>query len=370
MTIRRMGQEKWQVSIEAGRDRAGKRRRVTRYVYGARADAERAHAELLLRTSRRVEGTAGRTLADALDRWLNVQPGSLAGTTVAEYRRLAERVVIPVLGDVPLTRLDPVRLEDFYLDLTARGLAPNSVRKVHSLIRRACTHAGRWGWMSDNPAARAQPPAFRRPLIEPPADDVVADLFRLADGDEFGGLGVGVRLAAFCGLRRGEVLGLQIADVDLERNELVVRRALEEVRRRGTSVKLPKSGQQRAVPLPLVAAGPLRAWMGAAELRASAGGQDGPLWLFSPSPVHDRPWTPSAWSHRWRKVRTAAGADGVRFHDLRHWYATRLLDLGIPEATVAGMLGHESLATLRRVYSHRVDSTARRAADALDDSWP
>ncbi|MEZ5229984.1 MAG: tyrosine-type recombinase/integrase [Acidimicrobiales bacterium] len=77
------------------------------------------------------------------------------------------------------------------------------------------------------------------------------------------------------------------------------------------------------------------------------------MWLFSPNAGHDRPWTPSAWSSRWRKVRMRAEAVDVRFHDLRHFYATELLDDGTPEATVSAMLGHESIATLQKVYAHR-----------------
>lgn len=197
-----------------------------------------------------------------------------------------------------------------------------------------------------------------------PTDAQVHKLLAIADEDERYGMGVAVRVAVMAGLRRGEILAL--GPDSIEGGDLVVSRAVAELRgarasgQPGTVVGDTKTHQTRVVPIPEPLQHALEQWQSTVELRV--GGQ--PAFLFSARKHHERPWTPSAFTRRWGLVQDAAGFK-VRFHDLRHWFATTALDDGTPETTVAAMLGHESTATLQRVYAHRVEATARSASDKL-----
>ena len=101
-----------------------------------------------------------------------------------------------------------------------------------------------------------------------------------------------------------------------------------------------------------------RARMAQVELRPSA-------LLFSRDGLGAEPWYPDSVTRRFRRLCDAAGLEGVRLHDLRHYVATQLLAAGVDVRTVAGRLGHRNAATTLNVYSHFVPEADRRAADVL-----
>lgn len=356
MAVRRKGDDKWQVVVELGKTSSGQRRRVTRIVWGTEQDAHRAEQALTKQAST-VTADGTRTVRDLLRAWLWQKPGRLEASTAAEYRRLANKRIIPALGHLPVHKLQPGHCAQLYDDL-ANQLGANTIRRVHSVLSRAFTMAVRWGWVMDNPVRRAEPPAEVRHRVIVPTDDQVYKLLAVADvGDRFG-MGVAARVAVMAGLRRGEILALH--PDSLQGTDLVVDRAVSEIRKVGTVVGDTKTHQTRVVPVPEPLHYALENWCSTVALRVGAL----PEFLFSARKAHDRPWTPSAFTRRWGKVQAAAGHQ-VRFHDLRHWFATTALDDGTPETTVAAMLGHESTATLQRVYAHRVEATARTASVKL-----
>lgn len=364
MSIRAKGGDRWQVIAELGTDAAGARRRVTRIVHGTLADARRVEAELAKQAAA-VTPDGAKTVESLLRYWLWQKPGRLKASTIAEYRRLALKRIIPALGHHKLHALRPGHCAQLYDDL-ADDLGANTIRRVHSVLSRAFSLAIRWGWVMDNPVRRAEPPAEVRHRVVVPTDDQVFTLLDVADRDDRYGMGVAMRVAVMAGLRRGEILALGPDSV--EGSDLVVSRAVSEIRgqRNGPSsvVGDTKTHQARVVPIPKPLQVALESWT--SEVTSRIDGR--PEFLFSARKRHERPWTPSAFSRRWGLVQAEAGQP-VRFHDLRHWFATTALDDGTPETTVAAMLGHESTATLQRVYAHRVESTARSASDKLGDRF-
>ena len=120
-------------------------------------------------------------------------------------------------------------LDDLYLGLINQtGLAPATVRQVHSVVRRAFSQAVRWGWMTTNPAANTTPPRVRAPSIDPPEVDKVIELLRLADElyPEFGRF---LHVAVTTGARRGELCALKWERIDWGAQTLTISRSLVEV---------------------------------------------------------------------------------------------------------------------------------------------
>jgi integrase len=149
------------------------------------------------------------------------------------------------------------------------------------------------------------------------------------------------------GLRRGELLGLRWADVDLERATLTVRR-----QRTTGGIRAPKtSAARRTIPLPGLAAAALRSQRGDRIPR-----DDAPVFPLSPSTL----------THAWIRTRDRAGLPSVRLHDLRHAAATLMLATGTPMRVIADTLGHSSPAITARVYAHVVPEAQRDSADRLD----
>jgi integrase len=87
--------------------------------------------------------------------------------------------------------------------------------------------------------------------------------------------------------------------------------------------------------------------------------------VFSYEPDGSRPWRPDGVTTRFGRIRSAAGLEHFRLHDLRHYVATALLAAGVPVPTVAGRLGHARSSTTLNVYAHFVAATDQHAADVL-----
>ena len=166
-------------------------------------------------------------------RWLPTKRLSLRTSTWDSYRRNIELHVLPSIGRVPLRHLRPDHLERLYAELCnngrvdgARGLSNKTVVEIHAMLRRALEDARLRGLLVTNPAAIAHAPK-RRPLESAASRSWTADQLRsFLDTAKSSRLYPALRLAAYTGMRRGELLGLRWSDVDLVGGRISVDRSL------------------------------------------------------------------------------------------------------------------------------------------------
>lgn len=156
------------------------------------------------------------------------------------------------------------------------------------------------------------------------------------------------------GLRRGELLGLKWVDIDLERGDLRVRRQIARINGEVVEAPLKTKNAYRTLPLAEDTIGVLKAQ------KQKTG--DSP-WVF-PSPT-GRPISPDSVLHMLHRVLKRAGLPRVRFHDLRHTFATLALQNGVDVKTVSGMLGHFSAGFTLDTYAHVTTASQRQAAKTM-----
>jgi integrase len=181
--------------------------------------------------------------------------------------------------------------------------------------------------------------------------------------------GVLVRFTAYTGLRASEVAGLNVGDIDCLHARLYVRRTRQRVN--GAIVEhTPKSGSARVVPLPLWLRDDLVTYL---EAHPNRGDPGAPLWPGrSPAAQHGglrgaldwaRPFEHAVFYRRmWKPALEGAHLSAVRFHDLRHTYASLMAREGVPPYRVAKYLGHQDATVTLKVYTHLWDDDA--SADA------
>jgi integrase len=166
------------------------------------------------------------------------------------------------------------------------------------------------------------------------------------------------------GCRRGEACALRWSDVDLERGEITIHRAIAMAGsipyEKGT-----KTHQARRVALDAATVERLREHRRLARTRALRLGvavaDDAHLF----ADIEDRPWRPDVCTNRFCRLRDRLGLAGVRLHDLRHFVATVLGDGGMPIATISNRLGHRDTATTLNIYTHAIPATDQHAAAYL-----
>lgn len=158
------------------------------------------------------------------------------------------------------------------------------------------------------------------------------------------------------GMRRGEILGLQWKDVNLDTGELHIRR---QVVKKGAQTLISKPKTKSSIRTILLPPGMVEIL---AELKKTATCD----WVF-PSPVKEgEPRNPDSLYGRFQKILQRAQCKKVRFHDLRHTFATMALENGMDIKTLSAMIGHISAETTLNIYSHITDTMQKQAAVKID----
>jgi len=263
-------------------------------------------------------------------------------STVQDYRRELERVLIPAFGDkTPLHEIDTAKIDAYRARLVAEGrLSARTINKrlaqLHAIFKRAQRVHG----LAVNPVALAERQPYR------PSGDfsalTAAEVVALAANAANAQDAALFQVAAFTGLRLGELRGLRWGDLDLPRRLLHVRRSFT----RGETGP-PKSGKVRSVPLVDDAGGPLF------SLRLRERFTDDDDLVF----VNDlgNPFEESAMRRRFYKALDAAGLPRIRFHDLRHTFGTLAVQ-ALPLTDVMAYMGHADVQTTM-IYIHHMPRT-------------
>ncbi len=344
------GETRWLVDYK---DSQGKRRaQQFRTQREAKAFAAKATVEVAERTHiPKAEAVTIRTAVERYTKHLEgrVAAGELERRSLADVKSKLAHVTgengLPevLLPDASFGAVDSMRLR-----LIASGMSGANAAKVVGALRTMLN------WCVDSRLASRNPLAGRRAKrgsrdkvqVPIPSQDAVSALLEAADGLS-GCYGLYIRTAALTGCRAGELRGLQWWHIDFEAATVTVTQRAEQD---GTLGNPKTVSGHRTVPLP---AGLL------AKLKEAflAAGRDGARFVFA-----NRVGVPldhDAFSGRhWRPMLKRIGLEGMRFHDLRHYYASALLNAGVPVTEVSRRLGHADPAVTLRVYSHALPEAA------------
>ncbi|MFH1331544.1 MAG: site-specific integrase [Actinomycetota bacterium] len=306
------------------------------------------------------------TLTDWVhDYWLPLMRSQVKPSTFDSYRRNLDLHVLPYLGQLPLHQITPLRLNRLYAELLKSGrrngpggLSAKTVRYLHTTIHGMLADAVEAEVIAANPASRAKAP---RPSRVAPIDLhfwTPEELRRFLHFTRGHPLAVAWRLAAMTGMRRGEVLGLRWADVDLDLGRLAVRHAIISVAYEILE-STPKTHHARVIDLDTETGRQLRAHHNRQEGERTAAAVVGDLVFGRPDgePIH-----PDSFSQAFDRVVARSGLPRIRLHDLRHSHATIALRAGVPAKVISERLGHSTPAFTLHQYAHVIPGMQAEAA--------
>lgn len=304
------------------------------------------------------------TVAALAERWLVEKRATVKASTWTRYDVSWRHQIAPALQGVRLCDLTIEHVLSWKRWLEDRPLAPRTRHHAHRALSDLLETAVTWRLLGWNPVSRVQAPRVdrrERPTLTVP--EVRRVLVACADED----LGPVVALLLLTGMRIGEGLGLGWADVDLDRAEILVRRALVLAGPDRGLVTEPKRHSVRSLPVPGMLIRMLRehrARQLEQRLRVGAGYEDQGL-VFATA--LGQPWSYTAAWKCWDRIKHAAGIERpVTLHDLRHSHATVALAMGESIGVVSERLGHSSKDFTWRVYGHVLPGAGRDFADRLD----
>lgn len=303
------------------------------------------------------------------EEWLAAIKATVRPSTFDSYRRNIGLHVVPRLGSIPLAKVTPANLNALYAWLLKQGrctrkggLAPKTVRNVHTTVHRALRDAVRWGKLPRNPADLADPPRQRASRLDDLRVWSRAEVQTFLASTRAERLWACYLLALTTGMRRGELLGLRWQDVDLEAGQIAIRHTLVDIAYTPT-ISEPKTDRSRRT----LAIDPATV----AGLREHRRRQDGEREAWGPA------WTdnghvftrengqllhPQLVSQAFERRVRASGVRQISFHDLRHTYATLALASGMKPWDLSDRLGHSSVAFTLNIYRHAIRATQDEAA--------
>ncbi|MFN7150017.1 MAG: tyrosine-type recombinase/integrase [Microthrixaceae bacterium] len=361
----------WEVRAYAGVDPlTGKDRYTSRTVRGGRRDAEKLLAQLVAQVDRdgpSARHTVNELLASHID---HLEHRGREARTIEGYRSIAAQVGKDSIGRQQVSKVSVKAVDDFYLRLKRRGLSPGSIQRYHSLLRAAFRQAMAWDWVTRNPVQLATSPAAQRVGRRIPPSEVVAAIIAEGLNSRNPINGVALRLLAATGARRGEVCGLRWRDMDLDRRVILIRSAVAQLADGSLVEKEPKSHQQREVAIDSGTAELLRRHQVEQSVTIQAlGNTPTPESFVLADLVADTsgmaPTAPNRLTQAFSRIRERVpGAEELRLHDLRHWFASTQLDAGEPLPAVAARIG-DHVETLAKVYAHKGSRGDAGAAETI-----
>jgi integrase len=297
------------------------------------------------------------TLAAYLKRWIeHLKTQRRSAKSLARYESICDALP-PKLSKCTLKDLRPVHIQT-WLDKCAAAEAPATTRKRYTVLHSALSRAVAWHLLLENPMQGVSAPVLHREEATALSEKQTAELLQKIKGTRAGTIAT---VAATTGLRRGELLALRWRDVDAKKGIITVARALDEGKD-GVKAKAPKSGKPRKVPMMAATAAALeqhRKDQATERLKAKVWHDHG---LVFPD-VRGDLWRPSAFGMYWRRLET-----GVKFHELRHTYATLSLRAGVKVNVVSRILGHSSPVITMTIYAHVLDDADADAVERLESS--
>jgi integrase len=246
--------------------------------------------------------------------------------------------ILPRFGALPLDQISNQSIADLMSRLREAGYASGTVNRVLVLLRFIFNLAKKWAvpGAGKNPTSglKTAPDVCRERFL---TQEEAQRLLHALDADENQVAATAIKLLLFSGARRNEITHAKWEFVNWEKRTLLVPRA--------------KSGRARSIQLNSAAL----------DLLRSISRIDGNPFIF-PSPVTGRP-SPSLHFPWWR-IRERAGLCDVRLHDLRHSFASFLVNQGVSLYVVQGLLGHTQARTTQR-YAHLANDTLSGAAEMI-----
>ena len=285
-------------------------------------------------------------------------------TTQLCYENRIYLHIIPSIGEIPLNKLTQSDLQKFYADLKKNGrkskverygtgVSDRLVRSCHATCRTALQKAVEEKLISVNPAIGCKLPPKKAQEMQVLTHEEMRRFLIQSKQDDFYELAL---LELATGMRRGEICALKWSDLDFETGALRIQRQAYHVDH-GVVISEPKTKQScRSIILPPSVLNVLRQYREAVDSE----------WMF-PSPVKEgEPLNPNGVYRKMVKILDRAQCKRVRFHDLRHTFATTALEHGMDIKTLSAIIGHVSSATTLDIYSHITDEMQANAANKIE----
>ena len=299
-----------------------------------------------------------------------VEP-ELQKNTIVSYRSMTNGKIRRYFQRRPqltVGNLKPQDIQDFYQSLFADGVVANTVIHYHALLRRAFQQAFKEERIDANPFDRVGRPKKNKFHGENYTQEELLTLLHLARGDV---IYPAILLAGAMGLRRSEALGVRWSRIDWEKRTVLLDTKIVEYRENGKKQVEPveemkNKSSRRTLPLPDPVVEMLQVQKEHREVyrKMFQGSYNAQYLDYVCVNQLGELLRPSYVTDHFRELLEKYGLRHIRFHDLRHTFASLLINQDVPLINVSNFLGHSDLSTTANIYAH-LDKASKQASAAV-----
>lgn len=307
---------------------------------------------------------------DFLLKWLRVAKSTVKLTTYASYEMMATRIIIPYFEtlNIKLKELTTEDIQEFY-NAQLERVSANTVIHYHAVIHRALKYAVKIKTIQSNPAVNVERPRKEKFIGSFYDKKEINTLFDIIQGHP---LEVAIKLAAFYGLRREEIIGLKWTAIDFENNTLTIQHTVTECNLDGKHIEVASDTAKtdsslRTMPLVTNFREMLLAKKEKQEHYRKLCGRSyckEYLDYIFVNEMGER-WKPSYLSDGFKRILEQNDLRRIRFHDLRHTCASLLLANNVPMKKIQEWLGHSDFSTTANIYAHLDYQSKISSAEAM-----
>jgi len=284
--------------------------------------------------------------------WTNLDLPNFKLSTQRGYKMVLRRHLMPFWADWRLCDISKMRVQLFIAEKFRQGLAWQTVRNAWIVQSSILDSAVEYGYLAVNPARGVK---FPQPKLPKAPVVLTGDCFSKLLAQLQEPYKTMVALTTLTGLRIGELLALRWRAVDLTNLTIRVSESVFQ-----GQFQRPKSERSvRTIPI-----GPITQWLLECHLKRSK--RTHPDDLLFPSKTGGPFRECNLIGRVLRPAAEAAGINRVTWHQLRHVHASLLHDLGVPAKVAQQQLGHATVETTLKLYTHAIPETHRRAVEGLE----
>ena len=364
-TIRKRADGRWEARIIIGHKNDGSPMYKSAFAKTQKSALKQLHQLIDLYRDVDLTEECRMTLGEWLDKWLDeYMIFTIRESTLDSYRAMVKNQVKPFIGSKQISSLTTADIQKFYNKIKKEGrirphpnhgkaLADSMVRGVHMMLHEALDAAVKERLLAKNPTNGTTVPKCNYPEKQILGDDQLETFLKAIKGHEYWCDFFYVEVMT--GLRRGEICGLKWQDINFEENKLQVKRSVSVKKGGGVSIGETKTETGvRCIQMP----------PSVAELLKSKRQTAITEWVF-PHFLHpEQPISPASAYRKLKVILKNAELPLIRFHDLRHTFATHATQGGVDPKTLAGILGHTNASFTLDTYTH-VTSDMQKSASTI-----
>jgi len=364
-TIRKRSDGRWEARIIIGHKNDGTPMYKSAFAKTQKSALKQLHQLLDLYRDIDLTEECRMTLGEWMDKWMDeYMIFTIKENTIKGYRSQIDHQIKPFIGHKQLASLTTADIQKFYNKIKKEGrvhphpihghvLSDSMVRKIHMMLHEAMEVAVRERYIVRNPTDNTTIPKKTTTEKQVLDDSQLNRFLEAIQGEPYWHDFFYVEVMT--GLRRGEICGIKWSDIDFNEGTLCIKRSVSTKEGGGVSIGETKTdaGVRTIIMPPSVAT---LLW----KKRSDAINE----WVF---PHYTNPSDPLHPSSAYKKLKTLLKRlelPLLRFHDLRHTFATQATDGGVDPKTLAGILGHTDASFTLDTYTH-VTSDMQRGASAI-----